>query len=159
MNNFREALRTNYRQNVDEVMYRKLYLEMKNLCQKLNKRNKNAKSIEEKEKIEEQIKQIEERMEYLTDAFNDFDATIEKINLYEMKKSKNAQITQVDLYLQKAIQKVSIELGNRLRGEKEKVQVIERENILKKIFENFEYYSKQEKEEKNSNISEPCERG
>lgn len=144
MNNFKETLKVNNRRNIDEVIYRKIFSEVKKLSQKLtqNSDTKDKKTLE-------QVGQIQERLEYLTDAFINFENTKERINEYDRKYSIDSNPTQIDEYIQKVIEKVEIETCNKFDGDKERQQVKERAQTLKNIFQNFELYAQKTKEAKN----------
>lgn len=136
VNNFKEALKINYRENIDEIIYRKIFSEMKIFWKKLKEKGEHT----------EELNQVEERMTYLTSAFLNFEEIAEEISRCNIQQGRLKSRNTVDEYLQKALEKSKIEICNKLKGDRDKRQVIERTEVIQKIFSNFEEYKKQTKQ-------------
>lgn len=141
MNEFRERLNINCRRNVDEVIYRELFEGMEGLCKKIKQKDE----TNGEDMGKEQIAKIEQRMGYLTNAFINFDVTMEKINRFEREENICSQEEKINDDLRKIAEKVETDLCNKFDKDMYKIQVKERIKEIKKIFSNYEEYFRIEK--------------
>lgn len=137
MNDFSQRIKVKRRKNIDEIVCKKITLEMRRLCEIIKDKEEN------KEVQEKQIKQIENRIKGISKIFINYPKNMENIKENQLRNkllkiNKKHKANATDKQLQKIVQKAGKEVCQRIDKEEDRIQVVDRTNGITELLEDFD---------------------